>query len=80
MRFVKAILTFVVVSIIIIAGCYYFGNKTEKSENDIDEKGNGGPYQTEPEFTVENYPRVDGSTSAHPLGVIVACKLLNISY
>jgi phosphate transport system substrate-binding protein len=30
--------------------------------------------------TVDTYPRVDGSTSAHPLAVLVACKLLNISY
>ncbi len=26
-------------------------------------------------FSVQNYPRTDGSTSAHPLGVLAACKL-----
>lgn len=32
-------------------------------------------YSDEIMFSVQNYPRVDGSTSAHPLGVLVACKL-----
>jgi len=31
-------------------------------------------------FTARNYPRVDGSTSAHPLQVLIACKLLNVPY
>lgn len=31
-------------------------------------------------FTPLDYPRVDGSTSAQPLGVIVACRILGIPY
>jgi phosphate transport system substrate-binding protein len=31
-------------------------------------------------FTFDNYPKVDGSTSAYPLNVLVACKLLGIKY
>jgi phosphate transport system substrate-binding protein len=31
-------------------------------------------------FTPLDYPRVDGSTSTHPLGVIVACKMLDCPY
>lgn len=32
------------------------------------------------DLTIDNYPRVDGSTSAHPLGVLIACKMLDIPY
>ncbi|MDR1779628.1 MAG: substrate-binding domain-containing protein [Tannerella sp.] len=31
-------------------------------------------------LTIENYPRVDGSTSTHPLNLIIAAKLLNLEY
>ncbi len=31
-------------------------------------------------ISITNYPRVDGSTSAHPLQAIIACKLLEIDY
>ena len=31
-------------------------------------------------LSVDNYPRVDGSTSTTPLNVLVACKLLDIGY
>ena len=31
-------------------------------------------------FTVENYPSVDGSTSTHPLQAIIACKILGVEY
>ena len=31
-------------------------------------------------FTINNYPRVDGSTSAHPLQVLIACRLLGVEY
>jgi len=33
-----------------------------------------------PRFTALNYPRVDGSTSAQPLGLIIACKVLSSPY
>jgi len=31
-------------------------------------------------LTLDNYPRVDGSTSAGPLNIVIACKLLGIEY
>ncbi|MDR2910405.1 MAG: substrate-binding domain-containing protein [Bacteroidales bacterium] len=31
-------------------------------------------------FTVDNYPRVDGSTSTAPLNTLIGCKLLGYSY
>lgn len=31
-------------------------------------------------LSITNYPRVDGSTSAHPLQVLIACKLLGVGY
>lgn len=31
-------------------------------------------------LNTSNYPRVDGSTSAHPLQVLIACKILGVEY
>ncbi len=31
-------------------------------------------------FSIENYPKVDGSTSTHPLQVIIACMILGVEY
>ena len=31
-------------------------------------------------LTIDDYPRVDGSTSAHPLQVLIACRLLGVEY
>jgi phosphate transport system substrate-binding protein len=31
-------------------------------------------------FTFDNYPKVDGSTSAEPLNILIACKLLGIRH
>ena len=31
-------------------------------------------------LTIDNYPKVDGSTSTGPLNTIIACKLLNVKY
>lgn len=31
-------------------------------------------------LTIENYPKVDGSTSAEPLQSLIACKLLGVDY
>jgi len=30
------------------------------------------------QITVQNYPRVDGSTSAHPLQIMLACRILRV--
>jgi phosphate transport system substrate-binding protein len=31
-------------------------------------------------ITKDNFPRVDGSTSTHPLMVLIACEILNVNY
>jgi phosphate transport system substrate-binding protein len=31
-------------------------------------------------LTIHNYPKVDGSTSTHPLQVLIACKILGVEY
>ncbi len=31
-------------------------------------------------FKIDNYPKVDGSTSAHPLQALIACKILGVEY
>lgn len=31
-------------------------------------------------FTIHNYPRVDGSTSAHPLQIVMACYILGVQF
>ena len=36
-----------------------------------------GPVTDKPGFAM-SYPRVDGSTSAHPLAVLIACELLDV--
>lgn len=33
-----------------------------------------------PRVTLETYPRVDGSTSTHPLAMVIACELLGLGY
>jgi ABC-type phosphate transport system substrate-binding protein len=38
------------------------------------------PKATAMGLTVLNYPRVDGSTSAHPLAVLIACRCLDVPY
>ncbi|HDL17540.1 MAG TPA: hypothetical protein ENH29_00630 [Bacteroidetes bacterium] len=31
-------------------------------------------------FSIQNYPKVDGSTSTHPLQIVIACKILGAQY
>ena len=31
-------------------------------------------------FSIQNYPKVDGSTSAHPLQQLIACKILDVDF
>ena len=31
-------------------------------------------------LNINNYPRVDGSTSTHPLQVLIACEILGVEY
>lgn len=39
-----------------------------------------GDEEEELSLSMEDYPKVDGSTSTHPLGVLIACKMLDIPY
>lgn len=43
-------------------------------------KNDDGIEQGIEEITIENYPRVDGSTSTAPLNTLIACKLLGWNY
>ena len=38
----------------------------------------GPPRKLSWRLKAEDYPRTDGSTSAHPLGVLVACRLTGL--
>jgi len=59
---------FVLLAVVICMSCQ------EDVDNDISESPN---IQG---LTLDNYPKVDGSTSSLPLNVIVACRLLGIDY
>ncbi len=45
-----------------------------------DKSDNGSRTINLDTLTISNYPKVDGSTSAHPLQVLIACKLLGVEY
>lgn len=45
-----------------------------------DKSDNGQIEVSLDSLTIDNYPKVDGSTSAHPLQVLIACKLLGVEY
>ncbi|UCH15408.1 MAG: substrate-binding domain-containing protein, partial [Bacteroidales bacterium] len=45
-----------------------------------DKSDNGDIIVNLDSLTIQNYPKVDGSTSAHPLQVLIACKLLGVEY
>lgn len=61
----KSALVLVLSAMVVFAGCH----KDVKEEDDE-------PVIKE----LENYPRVDGSTSTAPLNTLIACKLLGIDY
>jgi phosphate transport system substrate-binding protein len=49
--------------------------------SNCENSGDDGPHTISLDtLTVANYPRVDGSTSAHPLQVLIACKILDVEY
>jgi phosphate transport system substrate-binding protein len=61
------ILTVLVLSVVVCAGCdLLYGSNIESPVI----QG----------LTLNNYPKVDGSTSTEPLNAIVACKVLGINY
>ena len=45
-----------------------------------DKKGHEGEIVNVDEISFENYPKVDGSTSANVLNTMIACKLLGVRY
>jgi len=46
-----------------------------------DKKGIGDDEEVDiSHFSIENYPRVDGSTSCHPLQRVIACEILDVDY
>ncbi len=50
------------------------------STNDYDDQNGGEEVVDVSHFSIENYPKVDGSTSTHPLQVIIACEILSVEY
>jgi phosphate transport system substrate-binding protein len=81
MRVWIAVLAVAVAVVVVAAGFYYVVVYTEEDENGNGEpNGNGDVPPKTYNFTVEDYPSVDGSTSAIPLNVLAACKLLNVSH
>jgi phosphate transport system substrate-binding protein len=55
--------------LIIFSGCNFF-TESEGNEDYVDVSN----------FSIENYPRVDGSTSCHPLQIVIACEILDVDY
>ncbi len=51
------------------------------SLSDCENSSNNSPSEINLDsLTIDNYPKVDGSTSTHPLQVLIACKLLGVEY
>jgi len=67
-KFLLILLTLICL-IIFFAGC-----ENTPTGNDIPENVDVS------QINMLNYPLVDGSTSAHPLQVLIACKLLDVEY
>ncbi len=67
---------------LLISGCRGLVSQTETPTSTPDSTTQNGPEQPEPidisQITAQNYPRVDGSTSAHPLQVMLACQILHV--
>jgi len=58
----------VIIPLLILLGCESSPTKQEPLVVDVSD------------FTIQNYPRVDGSTSAHPLQNVIACYILGINF
>ncbi len=71
------IITILIVVILILAGTYFV---IQESLDDEARNGDDGSVSSPSDFTVSSYPRVDGSTSAHPLEVMIACHLLDVDH
>ncbi len=62
-----------VFNVVIVTLALLLCTSCEKNEDDIKSSIIEG-------LTIDNYPKVDGSTSTAPLNTIIACKLLGINY
>jgi phosphate transport system substrate-binding protein len=81
MRLSYALGSGLVVLIVIIASWFFLVRTDDGDDGPIDGDGNGDvDTDLSLKFTVEEYPRVDGSTSTNPLGVIIACKMLQVPW
>ncbi len=58
---------FSILTVLSLSGCEKASNKSHIEIN-LDS------------LTINSYPKVDGSTSAHPLQAIIACKILGVEY
>jgi phosphate transport system substrate-binding protein len=61
--------------ICVLAVVLFNGCPTEEIDDDINPQ-----LKIIDGFTFDNFPKVDGSTSAYPLNVLIACKLLGIKH
>jgi phosphate transport system substrate-binding protein len=60
---------------------YLFSILTVLSLSSCEDSSDKSPIEINLDsLTINNYPKVDGSTSAHPLQVLIACKLLDVEY
>ncbi len=56
------------------------GNDTQPQHQPDSGSDTEYPDVSRPLLSIQTYPRVDGSTSAEPLQVLIACKLLGVEY
>jgi len=76
MKVRRSVVGTVAVCLLAVAGCCspYPECRVEVPTSEVQE-----PATEELGFAM-NYPRVDGSTSTHPLGVLIACELLGVPW
>jgi phosphate transport system substrate-binding protein len=56
------------------------GDDPSGSSSSVNKSSSSSGNEESFTFTMENYPRVDGSTSTNPLNSIIAAKLLDLEY
>jgi len=66
--------------VILIFGLIFLYSGCNNSPTGSDDIQDGDDVVDVSHFSIENYPRVDGSTSTHPLQILIACKILGIPY
>ena len=72
MKTQKIIFVVILVFLAFLTSWYFIGLRTDGEGSDN--------FVKDLNFTIEEYPRVDGSTSTHPLGVLISVKLLDVDY